>query len=139
MTVRQQQAMAVLRRKYPLISAAAIVGNLSAESGRNLDSTVERPHADHGSGGIAEWRLGRKANLYAFAQGLGKPVTDLETQCLFLMHELDGPEFAVLNAQLTKPATGQSKISLPISVRFLSGRIWRLPGSTIVLPMQRRS
>ena len=91
MTLRQQQALAVFRRRYPLISAAAIVGNLSGESGRNLDSTVERPHADHGSGGIAEWRLGRKANLCAFAQGLGKPVTDLETQCLFLMHELDGP------------------------------------------------
>jgi hypothetical protein len=103
MTVRQQQALAVLRRRYPLISAAAIVGNLSGESGKNLDSTVERPHADHGSGGIAEWRLSRKASLYTFAQGLGKPVTDLETQCLFLMHELDGPEYAVLNAQLTKP------------------------------------
>ncbi|MDQ6868198.1 MAG: phage tail tip lysozyme [Pseudomonadota bacterium] len=103
MTVRQQQALAVFTGRYPLISAAAIVGNLSGESGKYLDSTVERPHADHGSGGIAEWRLGRKANLYAFAQGQGKPVTDLETQCLFLMHELDGPEYALLNAQLTKP------------------------------------
>jgi hypothetical protein len=35
----------------------AIVGNLSGESGTDLNSTVFRAHADHGSGGIAEWRL----------------------------------------------------------------------------------
>jgi hypothetical protein len=42
---------------------------------------------------------------------LGKPVTDLETQCLFLMHELDGPEYGQLNAQLIEP--GKRSIETP--------------------------
>ena len=90
MTIRQQKAFAVfVREGYSREGAAAIVGNLSQESGENLDSTVERVRADNGSGGIAEWRLERKANLYLFASRMGTNVNDLEVQCLFVIHELE--------------------------------------------------
>lgn len=108
---------------YPPVSAAAIVGSLVGESGPDLNSTLNRPHPDSSggrtgddrSGGAAEWLnetpgVGRKANLIAFG---GEKAGWLETQCLFIIHELehgdDGKspgQYAGLNADLkagTKP------------------------------------
>lgn len=113
MTQRQQAAVKVFRRKYPLVSCAAIVGSLTGESGTNLNSTVNRAHPDASggrtgddrSGGIAEWLnqtpgRGRKADMIAFAAAHGKPADDLEIQCLFVMHELEEQQYAGLDADL---------------------------------------
>lgn len=112
MTIRQQFAYDYFVEKgYSSLGAAAIVGNLSGESGINLNSTMERgARADHGSGGVAEWRLDRKANLYAFAKSHRVDVNDLGIQCAFVIHELtngdDGRspgQYAWLNDQLKHP------------------------------------
>jgi Phage tail lysozyme len=79
--------------------SAAIVGNLSQESGNNLDATVHRRVADHGSGGIAEWRLDRLTRLEKFAEDHGLNVADLKTQLLYLIWELDN-FYPALNASL---------------------------------------
>ena len=100
MTTRQQEAMAVFVGKgYAPPGAAAITGGITGESGVDLDATVLRLHADHGSGGIAEWRLSRKTNMIAFVRAMGKPETDLGAQCLFIINELE-QDYAALNAEL---------------------------------------
>jgi Phage tail lysozyme len=100
MTARQQQAMTVfVREGLAPLGAAAAVGALTGESGPNLDSTVFRVNADHGSGGIAEWRLDRKAAMISFVKMLGKPIEDLEGQCLFVINELER-DYQALNAEL---------------------------------------
>ena len=100
MTARQQAAMAVFVGKgYAPTGAAAITGGITGESGVDLNSTVNRVNADHGSGGAAEWRLSRKTNMIAFVRAMGKPETDLESQCLFIINELE-QDYASLNAEL---------------------------------------
>ena len=117
MTQRQQQAMKIfvggpysvpgykpIQGRYSLEVAAAIVGGISGESGVDLNSTVNRVNADHGSGMIAEWRLDRKDAAIAFVQATGKPLTDLEAQCWFLLYELENtPRFAALDVLLRNP------------------------------------
>lgn len=112
MTARQQFAYNFFVEKgYAPLGAAAIVGNLSGESGVNLDSTMERgARADHGSGGICEWRLDRKTNLYKFAKDFRTDPNDLDLQCAFVIHELENGDdgrspgqYAWLNDQLKNP------------------------------------
>jgi hypothetical protein len=102
MTVHQQQLMQIfVREGYHPKGAAAVDGAVSGESGASLDTTVFRQHADHDSGGIAEWRLDRKANMQKFCIARGKPVTDFESQCMFIIHELStDPRYSVLNPEL---------------------------------------
>lgn len=100
-TARQMWAFQFFRKEgYSPNGAAAIVGNLSGESGTNLDSTMERgARADHGSGGVAEWRLSRKTELFDFARNLGMDVNGLDVQCMFVIHELQR-DYPGLDAQL---------------------------------------
>lgn len=79
--------------------SAAIVGNLSQESGTHLDATVHRRVADHGSGGIAEWRLDRLTRLEKFAEDHQLNVADLTTQLLYLIWEMENI-YPTLNASL---------------------------------------
>ncbi len=117
MTIRQQQAIKIfvsgpysvpgykpIQGRYSLEVAAAIVGSISGESGVNLDSIVYRIHANHDSGGVAEWRLDRKTAMVAFVTARGKPITDFESQCLFLLYELENsPRFAALAGIMRSP------------------------------------
>ncbi len=94
-------------RGYDEKGAAAIVGNGCGESGENLDSTFDREHADHGSGGFLEWRdsagAPRKTRLAGFADARGMGLrNDLFTQCDYTIWEL-GKYFAVLDQQLRNP------------------------------------
>ena len=89
--------------------SAAIVGNLSQESGNNLDATVHRRVADHGSGGIAEWRLDRLTRLEKFAEDNRLNVADLTTQLFYLIWELENL-YPALNASLK--AGGRSVANL---------------------------
>lgn len=62
--------------------AAAVIGNLQQESGIN-----PRPPANsEGADGIAQWRLDRLQNLFAFAGG--RDPHSLDVQLEFLWHEL---------------------------------------------------
>lgn len=65
--------------------AAAIVGNLYAESG--LDTTVKGTADDRGSVGIAQWHSERKRGLYNFARSQGKDWGDLDTQLNYVLKE----------------------------------------------------
>lgn len=117
MTIRQQQAIKIfmggpyavpgykpIQGRYSAEVAAAITGAITGESGVNLDSTVYRLHANYDSGGIAEWRLDRKTAMTAFIQARGKPITDFESQCWFLLYELENsPRFAALAMIMRSP------------------------------------
>lgn len=65
--------------------AAAIVGNLYAESG--FDTTVKGTADDKGSVGIAQWHSERKRGLYNFAKSQGKDWSDLDTQLNYVLKE----------------------------------------------------
>ena len=103
-TSRQRQAYAIFAMEgWSRNGCVGVVGNLVGESGASLDSTVHRAHADHGSGGIAEWRLDRLQNLIDFAQHEGKDPNDLGVQCLFLIHEVK-MDYKQLDTMLRDPA-----------------------------------
>ena len=73
-------------------ATSGIVGNLMLESGPELDPNAlnNTPVAGYpGHFGIAQWGS-RQAYLEAFAQALGKPKNDFETQLKFIWHELTG-------------------------------------------------
>lgn len=86
-TARQKTARDYfIAQGYCPAGACAIVGNLVQESGTNLASAYAPiGERDHGSVGIAQWRLDRKTALEMFG---GATVQTLETQCAFLVHEL---------------------------------------------------
>lgn len=99
MTTRQQTAFNFfLAKGYVREGAAAIVGNLSQESGVNLTSAYTLK-TDHGSQGVAQWRLDRLTNLEKFAEANHMNVVDLTTQMLFIIDELT-KIYPALNAQL---------------------------------------
>ena len=101
-TARQKEAAGYLASSgWAPNGICGVVGNLVGESGASLDSTVHRAHADHGSGGIAEWRLDRLTNLIRFA-GSADP-NDLGVQCRFLIHEVK-TDYPQLDAMLRDPA-----------------------------------
>src|SRR5208282_645851 len=116
MTQRQQQAMKIfvsgpysvigykpIQGKYSPEAAAAIVGAISGESGVNLNDTINRVNADHGSGGVAEWRLDRKTAMVAFVAAANRPDM-FEAQCLFLLYELENsPRFTALAGIMRSP------------------------------------
>lgn len=73
--------------------AAAIVGNLQAESGANLNPNAIREN-DAGPGlhsrGIAQWNRERYQALLDYAKRTGKPWNDFQTQLEFVSQELSG-------------------------------------------------
>jgi hypothetical protein len=73
---------ALIAAGYSPEAAAAIVGNLSAESGCSTAWA-----GDQGSVGIAQWRGERKAGLIAYAKELGKDPTDLDVQIQYLINK----------------------------------------------------
>lgn len=114
MTIRQQFAYNFFVEKgYAPLGSAAIVGNLVGESGINLDSTMERgAKADHGSGGVCEWRGSRKTNLYEFAKSHRADPNDLGIQLAFVIYELENGDdgrspgqYSWLDDQLKHPGT----------------------------------
>ena len=75
--------------------AAGIVGNLQAESTKNLNPNAFGKN-DAGPGlhsyGIAQWNRDRFANLQNFAKSRGANWNDFNTQLEFIQHELNGKE-----------------------------------------------
>jgi len=101
MTERQQTAFKLFRAAgYSPDGAAALIGNFSQESGVNLRSgyTVK---TDHGSQGIAQWRLDRLTHLEEFCEARGLHSGTLAAQVQFAIYEL-GTEYTTLDALLRK-------------------------------------
>ncbi len=70
-TPRQLACFALLEaEKYPPESAAAFVGQFSQEVGVNIPSAFRHGPLDHGSQGIAQWRLIRLTRYKAYVIGL---------------------------------------------------------------------
>ena len=79
--------------------ATGIVANLLGESGL-------RPTAGGDGGtsyGIAQWHLGRKDNLFKFAQDAGLDPSTIEAQSQFLLHELSNKGYSDLVSTLKDP------------------------------------
>lgn len=76
----------LVQRGFSKEEAAAIVGNLYAESG--FDTGVTNPNS--GAYGLMQWLGGRKDKLIQFAQEKGKPVTDINLQLDYIAWELRG-------------------------------------------------
>jgi len=104
MTPRQQELMKLLVSKgLHVWGAAAVVGNCSQEVGINLPSKFTLV-TDHGSQGIAQWRLVRLTALEQFADDKKLIVTDLATQGLFLLDEL-AKDYPALDLMMRVPGT----------------------------------
>ncbi|WP_265517590.1 phage tail tip lysozyme [Nitratireductor luteus] len=88
---RQSWAMAFMHGLgWPAHAAAAIVGNGMQESGSALNP---RAVGDNGTAfGAFQWRGDRQANLRSFAKQRGMDINALETQLLFVDHELRNSE-----------------------------------------------
>lgn len=82
-------AMNFFKQKgYSDKEAAAIVGNLKAESSMNPVAIGDKGAAF----GLAQWRDSRLDDLKAFAKERGTSYTDPSTQLEFVHHELQGKE-----------------------------------------------
>jgi Phage tail lysozyme len=87
-TARQLEAMTFLTKSYSPAGAAAVVGNLSQEVGPELPTKFTLV-TDHGSQGVAQWRLDRLTRLEKFAEDNHMIVTDLITQLSYLVWEAE--------------------------------------------------
>jgi len=83
---------------YAVNGSAAIVGNLSQEVGPHLPTRFTLV-TDHGSQGLAQWRLSRLVELENWAEQKNLPVTDMKTQMGFLFFELER-DYPALNKML---------------------------------------
>jgi Phage tail lysozyme len=99
MTQRQQSAFRLFRAAgYSPKGAAVIVGGDSRESGINLVSGYQ-DKTDHGSQGIAQWRLGRLAALEQFCTVNHLASGTLAAQVSFQIYEL-GKDYPILDRRL---------------------------------------
>jgi hypothetical protein len=108
-TARQIQAASMLiAQGYTAEGAAAIVGNLSQESGRNLPSAFRTGSLDHGSQGLPQWRLERLTAYENYVKTLHPRETgsaiwqwygNLALQINYIAIEL-GKDYPALNRRL---------------------------------------
>jgi hypothetical protein len=99
MTQRQQSAFRLFRAAgYSPKGAAVIVGGDSRESGINLVSGYQ-DKTDHGSQGIAQWRLSRLAALEQFCTVNHLASGTLAAQVSFQIYEL-GKDYPILDRRL---------------------------------------
>jgi hypothetical protein len=76
----------LIQRGFSKEEAAAIVGNLWAESG--FRTTATNPTS--GAFGLMQWLGGRKSRLYSYAAEQGKQVSDVNLQLDYIKWELKG-------------------------------------------------
>ncbi|MDD5305609.1 MAG: phage tail tip lysozyme [Elusimicrobia bacterium] len=81
---------------WPLVSAAASVGNATQE---NLCLPVTKGAKDHGSDGLYQWRLSRLDDLKAWASNKGLDWTLMKTQAAFHQYEV-ARDYKALDAEL---------------------------------------
>ena len=73
-----------LAPKYGSVAAAAIMGNMEAESSFNPANI----NSDSGASGLCQWFEGRNDRMRKFAASKGKEWTDVDTQLEFLDQEI---------------------------------------------------
>jgi hypothetical protein len=85
---------ALLQRGLPKHVAQAFAANAQDESGMRTDINEIKPivPGSRGGYGLLQWTGPRRRQLEAFAQERGLPVSDMNVQADFLMHELSGTE-----------------------------------------------
>ena len=81
---------------WPLVSAAASVGNATQE---NLCLPVTKGAKDHGSDGLYQWRLGRLDDLKSWAANKGLDWSLMKTQAAFHQYEV-ARDYKALDAEL---------------------------------------
>lgn len=90
----------LINKGYAPHQAAAVVGNLAAESNVQPEGVV----GDNGTAfGVAQWRGDRFANLQRFAQQNGQDWRSLDAQLGFLDHELRTTEKGAGDMLFTSP------------------------------------
>ena len=83
------------------VQAAAVMGNMQAESGFNNDS-----HETGGGGyGLVQWTGGRRTNLEKYAAKKGVPASDIAMQVEFLLKEYNNGDYRGINGSEFKNAT----------------------------------
>lgn len=95
--------------------AAGIVGNMQRESG--LNPGIQ----EYGSGigfGLVQWSFDRRNQLTAFANGVGKPASDMTTQLDFVWKELNTTERATLNAFKSNPDMSAGEAAMVFSQKY---------------------
>lgn len=96
MATPQEVYEGLLGRGVPPHIAQGVVANFQDESG--LDTGIEEKSptvkGSRGGFGLAQWTGPRRRALEAFAQERGDPVSDLDVQLDFFMHENTGAERA---------------------------------------------
>lgn len=100
---RATALMGVLQSQLGLnpIQAAGLVGNIQAESGRELNPLARNPRDGRDgsdSVGMVQWNGQRAQALAAFAAQRGASPSDPDVQKAFLVAELQGPERRTLDA-----------------------------------------
>lgn len=90
---------------YAVIGAGAIVGNLSQEVGNDLPTGhVIESRTDHGSQGLAQWRLDRLDKFYQYCKDGNLSPWTLETQLGYVIWELENiSTLRWINEQLMNP------------------------------------
>ena len=94
---------------YSLGGASALTGNFVRESGVNLPTAFRTGKLDHGSQGLAQWRLARLTNYKAFVASLHRDLEGdkelwpwygrMDYQCEFVDEELK-TDYPLLHAKL---------------------------------------
>lgn len=82
--------------------AAAVMGNMYAESGFNSDITEKGNSIGYG---LAQWSFSRRTNLENFAKEKGIPVSDIPLQIEFLLREYNGSYKSRLDKTVFKEGT----------------------------------
>ncbi len=87
-------AAALVQRGLPKHVADAFAANAQDESGMRSDINEIKPIVPGARGGygLMQWTGPRRKQLEAFAAQRGVPVSDMDAQVDFLMHELSGTE-----------------------------------------------
>jgi hypothetical protein len=96
MAIRQ----GLIARGLPEHVADGFIKNFRDESGLRTDINEIAPlvPGSRGGFGLSQWTGPRRRELEAFAAQRGAPVSDLDMQLDFLMHELQGPEARAMQA-----------------------------------------
>jgi len=99
-------------RGLSAVAAAALVGNMQAESSEKLDPKLEN---ERGAYGIVQWLDGRRTKLENFAKERGKPPSDFTTQLLFSWQELQGSPY---NENVLKPLKAEKDVDRATDIVF---------------------
>lgn len=100
----------LIARGLPDHVADGFIMNMKDESGFNPDINEAAPivPGSRGGYGLIQWTGPRRKQLEAYAQSRGVPVSDVDLQLDFLMHELGGSESAAAREIMSAQDAGSA-------------------------------